>query len=131
MTKIMGDEATVGLIEITDVDLRGFVRHCYDLSRPQGMGHIHYKPGPIPDEVLDGIMSTYSPEAGHGGNPGVALNMDYVLGRAVKMTVTAVRERWFIRPYWYDHTDGQLKELLTLSGIDTDRIEEARREIGR
>lgn len=97
-------------IEITGCDLRLLVQKAYELSRPQGLGFMHAKPGPLSDQEVDSILSR-----SHVGRP---VSMDYVNGRAVKLNVRRDADgRLWIRPNWYDHTRMQLSELLHAIGI--------------
>ena len=81
---------------------------AHDLSKPQGLGILHFKEGPIPDDVLDAIVEY--------GNDAIPASMDYVLGRAVKLNVfhDADNGQYFIHPPWFDHSDKQLEELFRL-----------------
>ena len=69
-----------------DVDLRMFAADCYALSYPHGLGRIHYQPGPMPAEA--------TPEINARGE--IAVIMDYVLGRCVKMCVYHHKRRLWI-----------------------------------
>lgn len=111
---------TVGMIEITGVDLAHFVRAAYSPSRPQGLGFMHYQPGDLGDDVVKQILDN--------GRGNIAVSMDYVNGRACKMTVFRDGERLFINNSWYDHSDGALADLLTSVGLNADLIEKARSE---
>jgi hypothetical protein len=57
-------------------------------------------------------MSYNSPE-----EDGVVISMDYVKGRACKMTVWKKGGDLQIRDSWYDHTDDQFDELLSTFNI--------------
>ena len=112
-------------IEITGVDMPKFVKKVYDLSTPQGLGMLHYTPEPLSDEIAEKIAK----DGDHSdmGFPshkteGVALRMDYVQGRACKMTVLRKDNKLYIPNTWYDHTDAQLKELLEHCDLPTDNI---------
>lgn len=96
-------------IDITGVDLRKFVADVYDLSVPQGMGFLHARPGDLPDEVIDNILKNTP--------PAIAVSMDYVLGRACKMTVYRKEGALLIGAKWFDHSQEQLNELLRRHGI--------------
>lgn len=100
---------TDGMIEITGVDVRQFIRECYDRSRPQGLGFIHAVNGPIPENEIDDILTRRDKD--------FVFDMDYVLGRAVKMTVFRDGGKMFIHNNWYDHSGGQLRDLLTAIGM--------------
>lgn len=108
-------------IDITGCDLRELIRAAYDLSKPVGLGFFHFQEGPIPEGVMDLLMEQDS-------GMSVVLNMDYVLGRQVKMTVwrgmedDGYREDWlpgrlYIRDEWFDHTPAHLDALLDRIGV--------------
>lgn len=59
------------MIDITDVNMVEFVKKVYDLSRPQGMGMMHFTPVPLTDEEAKSLI-----------NDDGTVNMDYVRGRA-------------------------------------------------
>ena len=99
------------MIKITGVDLRAFVQAVYDLSRPQGLGVLHYQEGSLTDEEADMILNTAFSYAG------LALALDYVHGRACKMSVYREDGDLFISNRWFDHSDSQLAELLERVGI--------------
>ena len=99
------------MIDVTGCDLRELVKAAYDLSRPQGMGYLHYVEGPLDEASVDEIVSRESPR-GH-----VRLSMDYVKGRAVKLTVFKDDEKLVIRSNWFDHSDELLNALLRRIGI--------------
>jgi len=98
------------MLDITGVDLRKFVRDVYDLSRPQGLGAMHYAPGPLPEHMIDAILAKRYAS--------VIISMDYVVGRACKMAVIQTEDgKLQIHTPWYDHTDDHLRELLARQGI--------------
>ena len=99
-------------IKITGVDLVKFTQAVYELSRPQGMGFIHFKSGGLSDEDAREIVNNSKP---YGGN---VLSMDYVHGRACKMNVFKEGNDLYIADSWYDHTDEQLKTLLQKFNIE-------------
>lgn len=43
-------------VDITGVNLKEFAKEVYNLSGPQGMGTIHYIPGPLSDDVAEEIV---------------------------------------------------------------------------
>ena len=47
----------------------------------------------------------------------IAVEMDYVNGRACKMMVLKKDDRLFILDSWYDHTEDELCELISSIGI--------------
>ena len=96
-------------IEITGVDLRKFIADVYALSTPQGLGLLHFKAGPLNDGTIDTIIQN--------GDERVPVRMDYVGGRACKMTVRRDGNKLFINDSWYDHGTDQLRELLRRHNI--------------
>ena len=94
------------MIEITGVDLVEFVKKVYELSVPQGMGMLHYTPNPLSDEEAKQIVDRFK------GDKMLALSMDYVKGRACKMTVRREDGKLTISDNWYDHTDRAYQQLL-------------------
>lgn len=111
---------TVGMIEVTGVDLAHLVRAAYSPSRPQGLGYIHYQPGDLDDETVRRIIE--------GAHDHVAVRMDYVNGRSCKFSVFREGERLFIHNSWYDHSDAALAKLLESVGLSADLIKKARTE---
>ena len=97
-----------------DVDLKVFAADCYALSFPHGHGQLHYRTGPMPAEVMPAV------------NPRdrIALIMDYVLGRCVKMCVYRYEGRLWIDNPWYRHTDADLVVLCARHAEDRARYRE-------
>ena len=91
-------------IDISAVDLRKFIADVYDLSAPQGMGFLHATPGPLDEASIDSILER--------GSKSYPVGMDYVHGRACKMTVYRDGDKLTINDRWYDHSAAQLRELL-------------------
>lgn len=85
------------MIDITGCDLRKVIQEAYDLSVPQGMGFLHFKPGPLSEEEVTGIWERFK------NDNQLALSMDYIKGRAVKLTVFRRDGRLYIDTQWYDH----------------------------
>lgn len=100
-----------GMIELKDVDLRKFVQKVYEMSKPQGLGYMHFKEGGLSDEEADSLIRAEGR---------IAVSLDYVRGRACKMVVWRDKEtgKLFVRDTWYDHTLHQLKSLLSEFGIE-------------
>lgn len=92
------------MIDITGVDLHKFVKEAYALSKPQGLGLMHFQEGALDDKTVEEILSC--------GDSRIAASMDYVHGRAVKMVVFKKDDRLEIRDSWFDHSDSQLRQLL-------------------
>lgn len=101
-------------IDITGVDLSKFVREAYNLSRPQGLGYLHHREGGLPEDELQAILKRDE------NSKYYAVSMDYVMGRAVKMTVHKSGDRLVINDRWFDHSDEALKTLLDRCGVTQD-----------
>jgi len=91
------------LIDITDVDLVEVVKAVYDLSKPRGLGFLHFDPTPLSDEEAKRHINM---------NSRYPIDMDYVRGRACKFYVIRKDDRLFIRKSWECHTLEDTKELL-------------------
>lgn len=102
---------TENMIEVTDAPLIELVKAAYDLSVPQGLGFLHAESGSLSDEDAEALIT----EEGR-----IAVRMDYVKGRACKMTVfrESASPKMFIRNKWFDHSESQLQELLERCGIE-------------
>lgn len=97
------------VIDISNVDFHKFVKEVYELSQPQGMGHMHFKPGPLSDEQAAQIVGQLEKYG--------SISMDYVNGRACKMHVFMRDGKWQIADKWYDHSEADLEMLLSRCGI--------------
>jgi len=97
-------------IDITGIDLIKFIKGVYKLSIPAGLGYLHFREGELTNEETMQILNIWKKD------PIYILDMDYIRGRACKMTVFKDRiygkNRLYIRSPWYDHTDIQLRKLL-------------------
>lgn len=91
------------LIDITGANLTDVAKIVYGLSKPLGLGELHHEAGELADWEAESLIDESSE---------TPLVMDYVKGRACKMTVIRNELGLFIKPYWYDHTDEQFQELL-------------------
>ena len=98
------------MIDVTGIDLVEFAKVVYNLSRPIGMGCLHFTPEPLSTEEAEEIVSNHH-------SPGVVLSMDYVKGRGCKMVVWENDGKLGIRDSWYDHTDEQFRTLLNQFNI--------------
>ena len=92
------------LIDVTGADLTELVKSAYDLSKPQGMGFLHYRPEPLTDEQAQSLINN--------DDPRFPVSLDYVHGRAVKFNVQRIDGKLYIRDSWYDHSPEQLSQLL-------------------
>jgi len=96
---------TENMIDITGSNLVDVVRAAYDLSSPQGLGFIHFEAGGgLTDDEVDSLIIT--------DNDRIAVSLDYVKGRACKLTVFKDEDKLFIDNCWYDHSESALLELV-------------------
>jgi hypothetical protein len=93
-------------IDVTGIDLVKFVKETYKLSGPQGLGFLNYEEGELTDDEVEDILKIWEKDKQF------RLSLDYVKGRACKMTIFRKEDKLYIRTPWYDHTDDQLRELL-------------------
>lgn len=111
---------TEQVYDVTGIPLRKIVQAAYDLSRPLGLGSLQYEAGSLTDEEADAIVDHQNFERGVA-----VLHLDYVKGRAVKLTVYRRMESdsrpnlpdRFISGPWHDHTSHQLETLLKKIGV--------------
>ena len=90
-------------IDVSKLDLLEIVKAAYDLSKPIGMGFIHYTPEPLTNEEAASLIDLTS---------SIVVALDYVKGRCVKFTVFKHNNKFYINDKWYDHTESDLQELL-------------------
>lgn len=110
------------MIDITGADLVKVAQAAYALSQPQGMGFLHARDGELSQEDAEALVLRERA----GGR--VKLGMDYVHGRAVKLTVLSDDDgKLWISNRWYDHNPHQLQQLLTNIGR-ADKIDEVRND---
>lgn len=94
------------MIDVTGVDLVKFVQEVYALSRPQGLGMMHYQEGGLSEDDARGVVARSE------GDKSLAVRMDYVHGRACKMRVWRKGNRLEINDRWFDHSAADLTDLL-------------------
>lgn len=99
------------MIDVTGVDLVKLAQEAFRLSRPQGLGMLHYQP----DHTLSGDDARQMIDK---DDDRCVLSMDYVMGRACKLTVFNEDGKLYLHDSWYDHTDQQLQELLSVVNIN-------------
>lgn len=98
------------MINCTGVDLVKLAQEAYRLSSPQGLGFLHFTEEPLSEEEAKQYIQDTSY---------CVLDMDYVHGRAVKLTILKGENNTLnLKDSWYDHTDEQYKELLDSVGIE-------------
>ena len=94
-----------GMIELpANTDLVKLVKEVYDLSLPQGLGFLHFKPKPMSDDEAKEIVR-------RGEESNFGISMDYVNGRSCKFYVTNRDGKMFIARRWYDHSESSVREL--------------------
>jgi hypothetical protein len=96
-----------GMIDVTSAEPIEIVKAAYEFSVPQGLGFIHAEPGGLTDDEAQEILDRNPP------NGRIVASMDYVKGRACKMTIFREGDRIFIRDNWFDHSDRDLIALLS------------------
>ena len=92
------------MIDVTDIPTINLVKAAFNLSKPVGMGFLHYEPGDMPDEMAQDYI-----------NSDGSVYMDYVQGRQCKFHVKINDGKKYIRDTWYDRTPEQLNKLLEMA----------------
>lgn len=106
-------------LNVTGVELKELAKAAYRFSRPQGLGYLHFEEGELSDEIAQQIIDDGKKYSGGG------LSMDYVKGRACKFHVIVRSGELFINGRWYDHSEGDLQDLLAAIGkSDCPMVEE-------
>ena len=103
-------------IKVTGVDLRKLIAAVYANSHAQGMGHMHFRAGEMPEKLVEEWLGTVKVS-----DTGCILHMDYVLGRACKFGLFRDEdgELWIEKP-WFDHTEMDLARMLRDAGLSED-----------
>jgi hypothetical protein len=99
---------TENMIEITGCELIEVVKAAYDFSRPQGMGFFHYEEGSLSEEEAAKLVRE---------DDLCPVSLDYVKGRACKLTVFKDEDRLYVAKRWFDHSEADLAKLLDRIGI--------------
>lgn len=92
-------------VDITGVMLPEFVKEVYNHSGPQGLGMLHFTSEGLSNEEVNEIL-----DATWFGS--VILHLDYIKGRACKMTVYKENDCIYIGYPWFDHTHEDFVSLL-------------------
>jgi len=108
-------------VDVTDASILAMICAAYALSRPQGLGHLHYKSGPLSKEELDDIINQ-AVEFGQFGDD-VVVSLDYVKGRACKFTLCKEGDRIIWNLPWYDHTWDAAINLLFTVGLRAQAVD--------
>lgn len=93
-------------IDVTEIDLIQLIKEVYRLSIPAGLGFLHFERGGLTDKEANEILNVWK------NDKKWALDMDYIRGRACKMTIFREGKGLYIKFPWHDHTDMQSNELL-------------------
>lgn len=103
------------MIDITGVDLHGFVRKAYELSPPSGHEQItHWVQKPLSDEAIELLLRR--------NDEFYAAKIYYVQGCAVKLTVFNRDGRLYVDKEWMGHTTAQLAQLLEVAAKSADTL---------
>lgn len=113
----------LGMIKITGCDLEALVKKAYQLSRPQGLGWIDKSQDKkeLTDNEVSNILS-----APH--EDWVPVQIDYLHGKAVKLTVFRFDDQLYVENYWHDHSDQDFLALLSSIGIPEKAVHIAKNE---
>lgn len=114
-----------GYIDVTGVDLQEMIRKAYELSKPFGLGYIHYKEGPLTELELEMIWSKCQTKSG--------IYIDYLVGRSMKFRILRHGERDYFYLDWYDHNrdlTGLLLRRLNLPDVEN-KLAKAAEEIDK
>jgi len=93
------------MIDLTGVNLVALVKQAYALSQPRGLGRLAYEPDVLSDADAQALID-------RSQSASIAVSLDYVKGRGVKLVVFRRDGRLEIQDAWYDHTTAQLTALL-------------------
>ncbi len=95
------------MIDITEINLIEFAKKVYELSVPQGRGFLHYTSQPLAGIEAKLLVDIFKDDKT------LALDMDYIKGRACKMQVFRQKpDKLKISDTWYGHTDRIYQQLL-------------------
>lgn len=85
--------------------INDFVKKAFEISRPQGMGILHFSPNDtLSDEMIQSNLT----------NNEVALSFDYLAGRAMKFRLFKEKGLYYFCERWFDHTEEDVLELLSV-----------------
>lgn len=80
------------MINISGLDPKAVIMALYDSARPQGMGYLHFEPGPLPGGEAEAATL-------------VGRGLDYLHGRVMKVTIDPDCNQFEER--LYDRDNGQ------------------------
>jgi len=97
---------------VKELDLVKFIQDVYAMSAPRGLGFLHFQPGDLSVRTAEEFVEL------RADDERIVLSLDYIQGRACKMTVWRGAGGTYDLPdSWYDHTDAQYTELLRQHNI--------------
>lgn len=101
------------MIKVNELDMVKFVCDVYSLSSPQGLGYLSAKKEILSLQEANEIVNNFLE------NKAIAVSLDYLYGRACKMTVyRSEGEGYELPDSWYDHSEAQYDELLKRHGVE-------------
>jgi len=101
-----------GMICITGIDMVRAVQVVYSLSKPQGMGYMHYVPGELPREEAKKLVRE---------DHDFPVTLDYVKGRACKFHIQRKDGDLWTNDSWYAHSKEDFENLLSILGVDRNK----------
>lgn len=107
-----------GYIDVTGCDPVEIIRTAFAMSVQRGLGLLEHRAGDLTADEEADLRQRMARET-----PRVALDVDYLRGRAVKLTVFVDRAtgRLYLRDTWFDHGPAQLADLIDRIGIGDGR----------
>ena len=96
-------------LDVTGVDMPTLIKAAFDLSVPLGRGIFSFKSGPLSDQ--EAIQLSLRQRL-----PGAEFSMDYLHGRALKLTVFMEDDRLYIPRVWFDHSIDDMRNLMKAIG---------------
>jgi len=92
------------------------LKTVYDLSKPQGMGFLHFMTTPMTVEEATKLLNVHRSPRGY--------HFDYINGRACKFNIFFDGEKHYINDSWYDHTNKDFETLLKKFNLEVPHLKE-------
>lgn len=106
----------INIIQIPEDKLVALIEKAYELSRPQGLGFLHYQEGSMPPGEAQKFIDYSNSNRNVTGRKDIYL--DYVSGRAVKLSIWHDKDQnvYFMEDIgtWFDHTASQWEQLKSV-----------------
>lgn len=93
------------MIEVPVKAIPELVKKAYELSKPIGMGFMHFREGGLSDEEVKNLIDW---------DDKTPVRMDYVLGRCCKFNIYKKGDKFEMRDTWYDHSDSDQDQMLEI-----------------